>query len=100
MFYSMKIFELYKEVVCVVCNITGINETDIIYSCKEECADARYLLVKALSFKLTDNEISSLIHRTRQGVNSIKNTQKLSKWSVASNWKEISKELNLLASNL
>ena len=92
----MKIKDLYQTVVGVVCNITEINEIDILHSNKEECADARFLLVKALSYKLTDNEIASLINRTRQGVNSIKNTtQKLSKWSVASNWKAISKELNL-----
>lgn len=81
----MKLEELYKDII-------GLVEADILASNREECADARYLLVLALSKMLTDHEIGRFINRTRQGVSFIRsNRQKLRKWTVASNWKVISK---------
>ncbi len=88
----MKIEELYKEVVSKVCSVTEVSEADILSSNREECADARYLLVIALSKILTDHEISTVIGRTRQGVSFIRsNKAKLKKWTVANDWKVISK---------
>lgn len=93
----MKIKELYTEILSMVCDVTGISHEEILKSNREECADARYLLVRALSRFLTDNEIGTLIKRTRQGVSFIRsNLNKINKWTVASNWKAISK---LLESN-
>lgn len=43
----MKLEELYKDIIGVVCDVTGLVEADILASNKEECADARYLLVLA-----------------------------------------------------
>lgn len=88
----MKKEELYRDISEMVCGVTGICYTDMIHCNREECADARYLLVLALSKILTDSEIGELIHRTRQGVSFIRfNKEKMGKWTVASNWKVISK---------
>lgn len=88
----MRIEELYQDIIITVCNVTGIDEADILHSNREECADARYLLVMALSRMMTDEEIGRVIHRTRQGVSYIRsNRAKLSKWIVGSNWQVISK---------
>lgn len=88
----MRIEELYQDIIITVCNVTGIDEADILHSNREECADARYLLVMALSKMMTDEEIGRVIHRTRQGVSYIRsNRAKLSKWIVANNWQVISK---------
>lgn len=90
MLLNMKITELYQKAVGVVIMVTGINENDILHSNREECADARYLLVRLLSEKLSDKETGSLIGRTRQGVSFIRsNDTKMRKWSVMSAWKEI-----------
>lgn len=90
----MKLEELYKDIIGVVCDVTGLVEADILASNREECADARYLLVLALSKMLTDHEIGRFINRTRQGVSFIRsNRQELRKWTVASNWKVISKHI-------
>lgn len=90
MLFSMKITELYQKVVGVVIMVTGINENDILHSNREKCADARYLLVRVLSDKLSDKETGSLIGRTRQGVSFIRsNDTKMRKWSVMSAWREI-----------
>lgn len=53
----MIVEELYKDIMNVVCETTGVSESDILHNNREECADARYLLVLALSKMLTDNEI-------------------------------------------
>lgn len=90
MLFNMKITELYQKVVGVVIMVTGINENDILHSNREECADARYLLVRVLSDKLSDKETGLLIGRTRQGVSFIRsNDTKMRKWSVMSAWREI-----------
>ena len=80
----MRIEELYQDIIITVCNVTGIDEADILHSNREECADARYLLVMALSKMMTDEEIGRVIHRTRQGVSYIRsNRAKLSKWNAS-----------------
>lgn len=95
MFCGMKtcIVELYQTVVGTICRITGVSEVDIIHSNREECVDARFILVRVLSERLTDNEIASLLKRTRQGINFIRNTARMRKWSVANDWQAVSKEL-------
>lgn len=96
----MRIEELYQDIIIMVCDVTGIDEADILHSNREECADARYLLVMALSRMMTDEEIGRVIHRTRQGVSYIRsNRAKLSKWIVASNWQVISKQVFHLPMN-
>lgn len=82
----MRIEELYQDIIITVCDVTGIDEADILHSNREECADARYLLVMALSKMMTDEEIGRVIHRTRQGVSYIRSNR-----AVASNWQVISK---------
>ena len=36
----MRIEELYQDIIIMVCNVTGIDEADILHSNREECADA------------------------------------------------------------
>ncbi len=95
MFYSMKIEDLYQEVLGTVCRNTGIGETPMLRSNKEYCVDARYLLIHFLSQKLTDEEIASLTGICRQSVNHIRNNfpNRLNKWSIKELLKSISAEL-------
>ena len=62
----MKSDEIYKDVLQVVASVRGISETGIIHSNKEECANARYLLVRYLAKIFSDTEIASLTNRTKQ----------------------------------
>ena len=71
----MRIEELYQDIIITVCDVTGIDEADILHSNREECADARYILVMALSKMMTDEEIGRVIHRTRQGVSYIRSNR-------------------------
>lgn len=90
----MKKKEIYRDIVDMVVEVTGIEECEILKSNREECSDARYVLVLALSKIMSDCEIGKLINKSRQGVYFIKsNDAKLKKWSVASNWKAISKRI-------
>ena len=86
----MKSDEIYKDVLQVVASVTGISETGIIHSNKEECANARYLLVRYSAKIFSDTEIASLTNRTKQAVGSMRrNAKKQRVWIVENNWKEI-----------
>lgn len=82
----MKSTELYQAMTAAVCRHTGVSEVDMIESNKEECVDARYILIHFLSQYLTDEDISRVTGLTRQAVNYIRNhfEQKINKWSIKS----------------
>ena len=79
----MKAAELYQNMVAAVCRHTGVGEVDVLESNKEECVDARYILIHFLSQYLTDEDISRVTGLTRQAVNYIRNhfEQKMNKWN-------------------
>lgn len=91
----MKTGDLYQIMMSTVCRHTGVGELELIDSKKEECVDARYLLVYFLSQFLTDEEISRQTKIPRQSVNRIRNhfDVKINKWSVKNCLHEISSEL-------
>lgn len=91
----MKTGDLYQIMMSTVCRHTGVGELELIDSKKEECVDARYLLVYFLSQFLTDEEISRQTKMPRQSVNRIRNhfDVKINKWSVKNCLHEISSEL-------
>lgn len=90
----MKAAELYQTMAATVCRHTGVGEVDILESNKEECVDARYLLVHFLSQYLTDEDISRATGLTRQAVNYIRNhfENKINKWSIKSYMSDIGDE--------
>jgi hypothetical protein len=91
----MKAAELYQNMVAAVCRHTGVGEVDVLESNKEECVDARYILIHFLSQYLTDEDISRVTGLTRQAVNYIRNhfEQKMNKWSIKSNMSDIGDEI-------
>lgn len=84
---------MYLNIAGIVCRETGVDEQDMLHGNKEECVDARFLLVKALALQLTDREVAELIGRTRQCVNAIRNSRKPMKWSVRMNWEAVRKQI-------
>lgn len=82
----MKTGDLYQIMMSTVCRHTGVGELDMIESNKEECVDARYILIYFLSKYLTDEDISKNTGSTRQAVNYIRNhfENKMNKWSIKS----------------
>ena len=86
--------EFFKQVLDVVSEVTGITPDEIIHSRKEECTDARYILVKYLySKKMTPITIGEQLGRTRQGIGSILRRSKYENWITERNWKETVKQL-------
>ena len=85
--------DLVNQVLEVVSNVTGIDPKEIVKSRKEECSDARYILVKFLSKRIPSVNIGELIGRTRQGVGSILNRDKAENWIISRNWQETVKQL-------
>ncbi len=85
--------ELFNQVLEVVSNVTGIDPKEIVKSRKEECSDARYILVKFLSKRIPSVNIGELLGRTRQGIGSILNRDKAENWIMSRNWQETVKQL-------
>lgn len=85
--------DLFNQVLGVVSEVTGITPEDIIKSRKEECTDARYILVKYLSKRMSPISIGELMGRTRQGVGTILRRDKYQSWMTERNWKETVKQL-------
>lgn len=67
---------LYSQVMWLVSDYTELNENEIITSNREECVDARYILVGVLSSYLTDDEIARISGLTRACANKIRNGMK------------------------
>lgn len=85
--------EIFKEVLAVVADVTGLSEEDVLKSRTEESTDARYLLVRYLSRLMSCVTIARMLGRTRQGVYSILSRDKGDTWLMSRNWKEIVKRL-------
>ena len=86
---------LFTQVSEKVSETTGIAIPDMLTSVSEECTDARYLLIRALTaLSFTDIDIARHIGRTCQAVGYLRSKIKSSKkWTLANDWKTISKWL-------
>lgn len=75
--------QLFDQTLWLVCDYTELNVEDIHHSNREECVDARYILVGILTDYLTDDEIAKLSGLTRACCNKIRNgmTAKLKRLS-------------------
>ena len=93
---------LFTQVSEKVSETTGISIPDMLTSVSEECTDARYLLIRALTaLSFTDIDIARHIGRTRQAVGYLRSRYKRScKWTIENDWKTIRKwiENNFLQS--
>lgn len=54
----MRIINLYQETLGIVSDCCKVSKEKIISSKKEECVNARYILVSILGEWYTDNEIA------------------------------------------
>ena len=84
--------EFFKKALNTVSEVTGIPELAIIKSNVRSHADARYVLVCALSPIMTDAEIGSYLCRTPQGIGFIRRSIRASRM-VEYNRKEVCKRL-------
>lgn len=91
--------KLFNEILDKVAEVTEIHPEEIFKSNKEECTDARYILIQLL-FKMgfTDTEVSERMGCSRQSINYAKNhfEERLGKWSVRANYREVENVLNKL----
>lgn len=89
--------EIYKKMVGVISERTGIDSNDLITSKKEECVDARSILINILSeLGFSDNLISKYTSLTRQGVNKLKNSfhdRKKHSYILSTTYQQIRNEL-------
>ena len=69
----MRTLDFYNKIKEEVISETGIDETALFNSNREECVDARYILVYSLCSYLTDHEISRFTGLSNACVNKIRN---------------------------
>ena len=89
----MKKEDIYGYVIDCVSKCTGIDRHDLITSKREECTDARSILIQVLSAYLNDSQIASLMKITIRSVNYLRNgfSIRSSKWMVRKNYEEVRK---------
>lgn len=66
--------ELFNEVLDNVCKGTELDTDSVKSSNREECVDARYLVIAILSEKLSDKQIAEVSGWSVQLVNKAKNS--------------------------
>ena len=72
-----EIKEMWEHTKGLVCVYSGVKEEDLLTSNKEDCVDARYILIGVLAEYLTDDEISKLSGLTRSCCNKIRNGMRM-----------------------
>ena len=80
----MKTSDFYNAMKRAVSEESGLDEEQILHSNREDCVDARYVLVHSLCLYLTDGEVGRLTGLSNACVNKIRNAfcPKLKKFSV------------------
>lgn len=68
--------EYFNGVLDKVSKVTEIDKDSILHSNKEECVDARYVLIAVLSERLSDRQIAEVSGLSHQLVNKAKNSFK------------------------
>lgn len=87
--------DLFNEVLENVCRSLELDRESVMHSNKEECVDARYVVISVLSERLSDRQIAEVSGWSVQLVNKAKNAFKERckfRWGL----KELYKEVNML----
>lgn len=66
--------EIFEYVFWKVCQMTELSENDVRNSHKDECVDARYLVIAVLSAKMSDRQIAEVSGWSYQLVNKARNS--------------------------
>lgn len=94
----MDLKEFYQESKNIVCRVTGTDGKRLFCCNKEECVDARYILVAVMSKYLTDDEISRTTGISRSCANKIRNgfKGKMQKFSFRCMYHSVLKDVDAL----
>ena len=87
--------ELFNEVLENVCRSLELDRESVIHSNKEECVDARYVIIAVLSERLSDRQIAEVSGWSVQLVNKARNAfvnRCKFRWGL----KELYKDVNVL----
>ena len=66
--------DFFDKVIEIVSNASGLESSAILHCNKEECVDARYVLVAVLAEQLSDRQIARVSGLSVQLVNKAKNS--------------------------
>lgn len=85
--------ELFNEILSKVSEVTELHPEEILKSNKEECTDARYILIQSLiRLGFTDTDMASLMGKSRQAICYMRNSyKKVDKWTLENDLQSIRK---------
>ena len=85
--------ELFNEILSKVSEVTGVDTQSILTSNKEECTDARYILIQSLiRLGFTDTDMAALMGKSRQTICYMRNSyKKVDKWTLENDLQNIRK---------
>lgn len=84
--------ELFNEILNKVAEVTELDKESILHSNKEECTDARYVVVAVLTERLSDRQIAEVSGWSIQLVNKAKNSFKdrcRFRWGLKETYKKL-----------
>lgn len=87
--------DLFRDVSRAVCEVMDVTEDELLRGRREECVDARFVLVGVLGCYLTDGQIAGLMGCRRQAVNYLRNRfeERKRRWSVRVGYEEVSRKI-------
>lgn len=65
--------DYFDSILAMVCDEMEVSREDVMRSNKEECVDARYLVIAVLSVRFSDRQISDVSGWSVQLVNKARN---------------------------
>lgn len=85
--------ELFNEILNKVADVTELDKESIFNSNKEECTDARYILIQSLiRLGFTDTDMAALMGKSRQTICYMRNSyKKVGKWTLENDLQSIRK---------
>lgn len=85
--------ELFNEILNKVAEETELDKESILHSNKEECTDARYILIQSLiRLGFTDTDMAALMGKSRQTICYMRNSyKKVGKWTLENDLQSIRK---------
>lgn len=89
--------DLFERVITSVCEFSGLRRVEILESRREECVDARSVLIEVLCGYMSENEVAQFIGKDRRSVNYLKNgfRTRVRKWAVRMMLEEVKGGLDL-----
>jgi hypothetical protein len=86
--------EIYDLAIAYVSEYCNVTKTELLMGKHRDACESRYVLVMVMSQYMSDTDIATLLHITRQGVCAIRNNSTKSRdWVLSATQKQITSKI-------